>query len=416
VTGAALSMDRVSKKFRKGELYDSLRDFLPSLVRAALRPKPADALEAREFWALRDVSFDVRPGEALGIIGANGAGKSTILKILAGIMRPTLGTMKVSGRLSALIEVGAGFHPDLTGRENIFLNGTILGMSREEIRRKFDEIVEFSGLGEFIDTPVKRYSSGMFARLGFSVAAHVDPEVLIVDEVLSVGDYVFQTKCQEKMHAILGGGATVIFVSHNLRAVTELCHRALLLEHGRVVEIGPAEQVIRSYLGSALAGRRDTDSLDAYFSRVAVRGAAGEAVSFQSGERVWVDIEGVARRDCQKLSITLFLRDEGYQDAFNTSTERLGLDTISLKAGERFACTYQLDLHLAQGTFHVGVQLIRYDVQRVYDRWIPAASLFIKTDRDARGAANLYPLVTAFGSTAGQAAEPRVGLAGGEGP
>ena len=391
-------MDGVSKKFRKGELHDSLRDFIPSLVRRALHRRPAGALELREFWALRDVSFDVAPGEAFGIIGSNGAGKSTILKVLAGIMRPTLGTLRVGGRLSALIEVGAGFHPDLTGRENVYLNGTILGMSRPEIRRKFDEIVDFSGLEEFIDTPVKRYSSGMFARLGFSVAAHVDPEVLIVDEVLSVGDYMFQTKCQEKMHAILGGGATVIFVSHNLRAVTELCHRVLLLEHGRVVETGPAEQVVQTYLRRALAGVRDTANKDVFISKVAVRGAGGEAVAFRSGERAWVDIELTARRECQKLSISLFLRDEGYQDAFNTSTERLGLGTFTLRTGESVRCTYQIDLHLGQGTYHLGVSVVRYDIQREFDRWMPAASLFVSADRDVRGVANCYPEVLVLGT------------------
>ena len=391
-------MDGVSKKFRKGELHDSLRDFIPSLVRRALHRRPAGALELREFWALRDVSFDVAPGEAFGIIGSNGAGKSTILKVLAGIMRPTLGTLRVGGRLSALIEVGAGFHPDLTGRENVYLNGTILGMSRPEIRRKFDEIVDFSGLEEFIDTPVKRYSSGMFARLGFSVAAHVDPEVLIVDEVLSVGDYMFQTKCQEKMHAILGGGATVIFVSHNLRAVTELCHRVLLLEHGRVVETGPAEQVVQTYLRRALAGVRDTANKDVFISKVAVRGAGGEAVAFRSGERAWVDIELTARRECQKLSLSLFLRDEGYQDAFNTSTERLGLGTFTLRTGESFRCTYQIDLHLGQGTYHLGVSVVRYDIQREFDRWMPAASLFVSADRDVRGVANCYPEVLVLGT------------------
>ena len=397
MSGVALAMDSVSKKFRKGQLYDSLRDFIPSLVRRAWRRRSAGALETREFWALRDVSFAVAPGEAFGIIGSNGAGKSTILKILSGIMRPTLGAMTVDGRLSALIEVGAGFHPDLTGRENVYLNGTILGMSRDEIRRKFDEIVEFSGLEEFIDTPVKRYSSGMFARLGFSVAAHVDPEVLIVDEVLSVGDYMFQTKCQEKMHAILGGGATVIFVSHNLRAVTELCHRVLLLEHGRVVETGPAEQVVQTYLRRALAGTRETETKDVFISRVTVRGAAGEVVAFRSGERAWVDIELTARRECQKLSITLFVRDEGYQDAFNTSTERLGRGTFNLRPGETFRCTYQLDLHLGQGTYHVGVSVVRYDIQREFDRWMPAASLFVSADRDVRGAANCYPEVLSLG-------------------
>ncbi len=172
----------------------------------------------------------------------------------------------------------------------------------------------------------------------------------------------------------------------------------LLLEHGRVVETGPAEQVVQTYLGRVLTGTRDTESKDVYISKVTVRSAAGEAVAFRSGERAWVDIELTARRECQKLSISLFVRDEGYQDAFNTSTERLGRGTFSLRPGETFRCTYQIDLHLGQGTYHVGVSVVRYDIQREFDRWMPAASLFVHADRDVRGAANCYPEVLVFGT------------------
>lgn len=200
----AFEMEHVFKKFRKGEIYNSLREYIPVLTRKILKRSTESPLSKTEFWALQDISFHVNKGEALGIIGHNGAGKSTMLKMLCNVMKPTLGYMKVNGTLSALIEVGAGFHGDLTGRENIYLNGTIMGMKKREIEKKFDEIIEFSGLEEFIDTPVKRYSSGMYARLGFAVAAHVDPEILIVDEVLSVGDYSFQNKCAEKMKSVSG--------------------------------------------------------------------------------------------------------------------------------------------------------------------------------------------------------------------
>src|SRR6202795_1336613 len=212
----ALRMEHVYKKFRKGEIFDSLRDLIPALTGRMFRQGELSERDKREFWALQDISFEVMRGEAFGIIGHNGAGKNTALKILRRIMKPTKGRMVVNGRLSALIEVGAGFHQDLTGRENIFLYGTILGMTKREIASKFDQIVAFSGLEEFIDTPVKRYSSGMYARLGFSVAAHVDPEVMIVDEVLSVGDYVFQNKCMERMKEVVRSGATALFVSHTL--------------------------------------------------------------------------------------------------------------------------------------------------------------------------------------------------------
>src|SRR5689334_17224375 len=226
MSDVALSMDHVYKKFSRGERHDSLRDLLPALARGALRRavRPFE-LKKEEFWALNDVSFEIRRGEAVGIIGHNGAGKSTMLKHLSGIMKPTSGRISVNGRLSALIEVGAGFHPDLTGRDNVYLNGVILGMSRTEVRRKFDEIVDFSGMKDFIDMPVKRYSSGMYARLGFAVAAHLEPDILIIDEVLSVGDYLFQAKGVAKMKSIAANGSTVIFVSHNLGAVADLCPR-----------------------------------------------------------------------------------------------------------------------------------------------------------------------------------------------
>ncbi len=200
-----------------------------------------------EFWALQDLSFEVRDGEVLGIVGRNGAGKTTLLKILARITEPTKGSVRLTGRVGALLEVGTGFHPELTGRENVFLNGGILGMSRSEIRGKFDEIVAFSEIERFIDTPVKRYSSGMYVRLAFAVAAHFEPEILVIDEVLAVGDIAFQKKCLGKMHEVATQGRTVLFVSHNTGAVVELCTRAILLEGGRKVAEGPVDQVIDTY-------------------------------------------------------------------------------------------------------------------------------------------------------------------------
>jgi homopolymeric O-antigen transport system ATP-binding protein len=236
--------DGVWKKFRRGERHDSLRDLVPALASRLLRRHSAEELSDQEFWATRDVSFEVGPGEALGIIGPNGAGKSTILKLLTKILRPTRGSMSIEGRVGALIEVAAGFHPDLTGRENVFLQGAIMGMPRAEIARKFDAIVEFSGVDEFIDTPVKRYSSGMNARLGFAIAAHLDPDVLLIDEVLSVGDVGFQERCVARMRELLKRGVPLVFVSHNLAAVVDLCTRAILVERGTVKFDGrPAEAV-----------------------------------------------------------------------------------------------------------------------------------------------------------------------------
>jgi len=340
----ALRMDGVSKKFRKGEIYDSLRDLIPALTGKFLRR--SDHLEREEFWALQDVSFEVERGEAFGIIGPNGAGKSTILKLMSGIFQPTRGSLQVNGTLSALIEVGAGFHPDLTGRENIYLNGAILGMRREEIAAKFDQIVEFSGLSEFLDTPVKRYSSGMYARLGFSVAAHVDPDVLVVDEVLSVGDLVFQRRCLQRMSEILTSGATVLFVSHNLHAVAELCSRSLLLEKGKVAMIGPSSEVISEYLTRASGSRRERGG------PVEILGAslwneAGERLRFMTGETVTVEVELIAHEAVRKVAVVLDVLGEDQYELFSTSTERLGEAPVDLAAGERLRCRFQLQLHLA---------------------------------------------------------------------
>jgi len=246
----ALEFNNVWKKFKKGEKYDSLRDLIPSMLKRIFSGNHRGELKEKEFWALQDVSFEVKRGEALGIIGPNGAGKSTILKLLTGILRPNKGGIKVNGRLSALIEVGAGFHQDLTGRENIYLNGAILGMTKKEVDKKFDEIVEFSGLEEFIDTPVKRYSSGMYARLGFSVAAHLDPDVLLIDEVLSVGDLAFQRKCIEKMQSFTKNGTTIIFVSHNLESVRRLCPNTIFLNAAKISFTGSSAEAIEHYLKS----------------------------------------------------------------------------------------------------------------------------------------------------------------------
>jgi lipopolysaccharide transport system ATP-binding protein len=220
---APVVFDSVWKKFRRGERHDSLRDLVPALVRRSFRRSQEEALASEEFWAVEDVSFETPAGEALGIIGPNGAGKSTTLKLLTKILRPTRGRAAVRGRVGALIEVAAGFHPDLTGRENVYLQGAIMHMKRAEIARKFDEIVDFAGLAPFIDTPVKRYSSGMNARLGFSIAAHLEPHVLLIDEVLAVGDMGFQQRCIERMHAFKRQGVAIVFVSHNLQAVATLC-------------------------------------------------------------------------------------------------------------------------------------------------------------------------------------------------
>ena len=247
----AIEVDNVWKRFRRGERATTMRDAIPNALRW-LRGQGGQSSGRTEFWALKDLSFQVNRGQTLGIIGPNGAGKSTILKILAGIMRPNKGTVQVNGRLSALIEVGAGFNEDLTGRENVYLNGSIMGLKKREIDAKFDQIVEFSGVEEFIDTPLKRYSSGMQVRLGFAVAAHLDPEILVVDEVLAVGDAEFQKKCLARMENVTHEGKTVLLVSHNMASIGSLCDNAVLLKHGAVERMGETKEVISYYLNEAL--------------------------------------------------------------------------------------------------------------------------------------------------------------------
>ena len=254
----AILVDGVWKKFRKGEMYDSLREWVPALIKRAFKPRTREELANREFWALQDVSFTVERGQSMGIIGPNGAGKSTMLKLLSRIIKPTRGTYNVRGRLSSLIEVGAGFHGDLTGRENIYLNGAILGMSKAELRSKEDAIIEFAGIPEFIDTPVKRYSSGMTARLGFAVAAHMDPDVLLIDEVLSVGDARFRDKCVRHMKQLIESDVTVIFISHILDQVRSLCPNTLVLDRGAVIFHGPTDQAIRRYLDALGDDKKNT--------------------------------------------------------------------------------------------------------------------------------------------------------------
>jgi lipopolysaccharide transport system ATP-binding protein len=252
-----IKVANVSKQYRLGvrqETYGSLRETLARSLRAPFKRLRRNGGGDREImWALKDVSFEVAPGEVLGIIGRNGAGKSTLLKILSRITEPTTGRAELYGRIGSLLEVGTGFHPELSGRENIFLNGAVLGMKRHEIARKFDEIVAFAEIDRFLDTPVKHYSSGMYMRLAFAVAAHLEPEILLVDEVLAVGDARFQAKCLGKMSAVANEGRTVLFVSHNMPAVQSLCKRVIWLREGKIAEEGEPGKVVQNYLGEGSA-------------------------------------------------------------------------------------------------------------------------------------------------------------------
>jgi lipopolysaccharide transport system ATP-binding protein len=252
MSGSAIRVQGLGKEYRIGarERYSSLRDVIAGWFSSRTK-------SSQRFWALQDISFDVQPGEVLGLIGRNGAGKSTLLKVLSRVTEPTEGFAEMRGRVGSLLEVGTGFHPELTGRENIYLSAAILGMRKPEIQSKFDEIVAFSEVEQFLDTQVKHYSSGMFMRLAFSVVAHLQPEILLVDEVLAVGDASFQEKCLGKMHDISGSGRTVVFVSHNMDSIRKLCTTALHIDHGRVIAKGPAAEIISGYEASLRADHAD---------------------------------------------------------------------------------------------------------------------------------------------------------------
>lgn len=351
---AHVTFDGVWKRFRRGQVHDSLRDLVPALTKRLLRGERKNGqLSAKEFWALRDLSFEVRPGQVLGIIGANGAGKSTTLKILNRIMEPSSGRVTVQGRLGALIEVSAGFHPDLTGRQNVFLQGAIMGMRKEEVSRKFDDIVDFSGIADFIDTPVKRYSSGMNARLGFSIAAHLEPEVLIIDEVLAVGDHAFQGRAFGRIKDMAKAGAPVVLVSHQLDRIAELCTNVILLEKGAVRKAGSAHECIVEYMHSASAvtsNDRFGDTGITFGDIVAPKGFV-----VYSGESFEFSVSGAAKSAAEMHAWTPIFR------VINTQTgEHLQAVTgrergVSLNREERFRWDIQLQMNVPPGMYFVEV-------------------------------------------------------------
>jgi lipopolysaccharide transport system ATP-binding protein len=330
----ALSVQNLSKSFRIAHQrglrgYRTLHDELTTLPRRLLNRLRGNGRSTSEiFWALKDVSFDVESGEVLGIIGSNGAGKSTLLKILNRITEPTTGGVDIYGRVGALLEVGTGFHPELTGRENIFLNGAILGMTRAEIKRKFDEIVAFAEVERFLDTPVKRYSSGMYVRLAFAVAAHLDPEILLIDEVLAVGDAEFQKKCLEKMEDVAANeGRTVIFVSHNMDAVCRLCSRCILLKEGQISKSGNAADVVGAYLSreqdqAPVIDFAAIDS-DASFRSAGLYGPNDAAAgSFSASDAIQLKCAINVRREIEGLQLAFAV--------FNFKGDRIFYSSVSM--------------------------------------------------------------------------------------
>jgi len=339
-----IKFENVSKRYRIGSGQGSLRDVLAALPRRLFGRDGLSPDDPNALWALRGISFEVRRGETLGIIGPNGAGKTTILKLLSNITQPTEGRIEVKGRVGSLIELGAGFHPDLTGRENVYLCGAVLGLSRRELDVKFEEIVAFAELEKFMDTPVKRYSSGMYARLGFSVAAHVNPDILLVDEVLAVGDMAFQSKCLKRMQSLREAGVTVLFVSHNLYNITALCDRTILLRDGRIVFDGESLEAVDLYKTSVLTQvsdqtrHRDGEisclrhgSFEAEIKTVKLLDKIGnETEHFETGQPMRIQIHFVAHKRIPQpvFGVAIKTMDEVYCCGVHTKMDGFTIDEI----------------------------------------------------------------------------------------
>jgi lipopolysaccharide transport system ATP-binding protein len=365
MTELAIKADGLGKKYKIGASvaqHDSLRDMLQSMTKKLL--KPNGPKESSEFWALRNASFEINRGENVGIIGLNGAGKSTLLKILSQIVTPTEGHATIQGRLGALLEVGTGFHQELTGRENVFLYGSILGMSREEVEKKFDRIIEFSEIADFIDTPVKRYSSGMYVRLAFAVAAHLDPDILLLDEVLAVGDFSFQKKCMDFAKSLERQGSTILFVSHNMFSIKTMCPRVIYLKKGEVVFDGPTDEGLRMYeADSRLAQspwfqpeRGQAPAIT--FTDIQLLDKKGtEKTVFDFGERMTVRIRYQTSRPIRKADIRIGVNraDEIHCCTFSTSADQINLSEIDGE-GEIELVTPELELVSDQYTTTIAVR------------------------------------------------------------
>jgi ABC-type polysaccharide/polyol phosphate transport system ATPase subunit len=361
-----------------------------SCRRISKRYRLRGTVPPRDLWALKDVSFDVQRGEALGVIGANGAGKSTLLKLLASITAPTEGEIVIHGRLAALIEVGSGFHPELTGRENVFLSGAILGMRRREIAEKFDRIVEFAGVAPFIDVPVKWYSSGMYVRLGFAIAAHLDPDVLLLDEVLAVGDAEFQAQCLARIQELRRDGTTAVFISHDLDAVEQLCDRALLVDHGRVVKGGTPEDVVREYRQSLVADQDFTIPVTdqrkhLQFTDLRILDGDGcSAESMRTGDPLRVQVAYRTDASCPDVVVEVYFYSGDGRVLHCQVTTALAQPHLELPPGEGIIEFFCDELPLQPGRYVVGASSRDTRSHQVH-AWLSGPSFTVRHGKIVRG-------------------------------
>ena len=348
-----IKVSDVSKKYKLGVRgYRTLYEDMTRLLEAGKEKE-----EANIFWALKDISFEVKRGEAVGIIGPNGAGKSTMLKILAGVTSPTSGNIFVKEKIGALIELSAGFHTELTGRENIYFYGSVMGMRKKEVDGKFDKIVEFSELEEFIDTPIKRYSSGMLARLGFAVASHIDPDILLIDEVLSVGDFDFQNKCLDKIQRHIKNNVSIVFVSHNLESVRKLCSKTILLNEGRILFQGPSEDAINEYYKAISLQKYNKSSGDIKGSQVInfllLNSESENCHTFNPGEKAIIKYEVIFNKDVICPSFGFVIRRNDRLIMLDTSTWKLKIRPKSFRKGEKAIAEFSFSVNLMKGVYQI---------------------------------------------------------------
>jgi len=358
MSNTVIKVEHLSKSYvlrhNTAQSYTALRDVLANKAKSVFGKQAAESPSRETFMALNDVSFDVQQGDRIGIIGRNGAGKSTLLKLLSRIITPTTGRITMEGRVASLLEVGTGFHPELTGRENIFLNGSILGMSKKEIARKFDEIVAFSEVERFLDTPVKRYSSGMYVRLAFAVAAHLEPEILIVDEVLAVGDAEFQKKCLGKMKDVSSEGRTILFVSHNMAAVSALCNKAIILQKGSLYDSGTTEQMINSYMqaGKKSSGENRDDSAPSPSQKLKIRSVRVHAEDgmtlseLNNDGKGFVEIEFEIIKEGRGYDVALQLNHAQHGIIFTTCLKDIDTELNDARVWSKGTFTYRVQLPL----------------------------------------------------------------------
>jgi len=389
-----IQLTDIFKEYRLGQMgYRTLREDIIGCFKQTRKKEDY-------FWALKKVSFELKRGESVGIIGDNGAGKSTILKILAGVTRQSSGTVEKNGKIGALIELTAGFHPELTGRENIYLYGAIIGLKRNYINKRFDEIVEFSGLRQFLDTPIKKYSSGMYARLGFSVTAHLDPDILLIDEVLSVGDFQFQNKCINKMHEFKERGVSIVFVSHNMESVRKLCTRAILLNKGAIVCDGGPDPVIDEYyrinssnMKAQKTGEKAVEILDIRL----VKENNEQAFDFLPGEKALFKIKLKAKKNIENVCFSVFIRSVSGMVIFDVGSSRLLDAAVSFIEDKTLEVCFELKLNLLKGLYKIG-----FNISSISDGQLPgyieymndACSFSVKENVSWQGIAHLEPRVS----------------------